>query len=162
MFSPLPSLAPPRSQFASCFPSSGLDVVIHTWTGAKHVCRHLRQTEKNKSEKSGFFPFPLLVVCSVYPPPPPFPPSRFQPLPLCSKCINVSRDFLPVVLTLRSLCLRVNVLTPPCFSKKPSLPIKEDLIMLSSALQHEYTDTEVWKHSRGGGGHTRRREVGPC
>lgn len=38
---------------AVCFvllvlPVSGLNVIIHTWTGASDVCRHLRQTEKQE------------------------------------------------------------------------------------------------------------------
>lgn len=88
--------------------SRGLDVVIHTWRGAKHICRHLRQTglRKNKSEKNRSWsrslsaPLPLRVrLC----------PSPTPLSPRLSPSFSGSCDFLPVVLTLRSVCLRVSV-----------------------------------------------------
>lgn len=61
-------ITPLLSHPDSCFPCSGLDVVIHTWTGAKHVCRHLRQTdwEKQEKKKNRSHPFIPLLHLSVY------------------------------------------------------------------------------------------------
>ena len=73
------SLAPLLlSRASSCVPCSGLDVVIHTWTGAKHVCRHLRQTDWEKQERKEQIP-PLhvsLLPLSVFVLDPPHPPTQ--------------------------------------------------------------------------------------
>ncbi|MED6254906.1 hypothetical protein ATANTOWER_001806, partial [Ataeniobius toweri] len=87
---------------------SGLDVVTHTWGGSSDVCRHLRHTEKNKSAKNRMSPFPPVTMA-------------FCSLTIClhfahtllQTGFNVSCDFLPVVSTQGSLCLRVSLQPPP-------------------------------------------------
>lgn len=72
-----------------CFVCGGLDVVIQTWPGARHVCGHFASEpwRKTRVERADFRTDP------------------FFPLPvyLLPATMNGPRDFLPVFLTLPSV-----------------------------------------------------------
>lgn len=112
------------------FPVCGLDVIIHTWTGASDVCRHLRQTEKQEWKEQSRPPIhPRLPHLFLF-----FTPA-LSVVPLClsmldnyTLCLNGSCDFLPVFLTLGSFCLRVRMWLPsPPPDETPVCLLKDNL-----------------------------------
>lgn len=72
-----------------CFVCGGLDVVIQTWPGARHVCRHFawEPWRKTRVERADFRTDPLFSL-----------PVHFLPASMNGPCY-----FLPVFLTLGSV-----------------------------------------------------------